>query len=496
MNETTTFKQKVKHGWDVSVGRMGKLAEQPHMAALRDGFALILPLIIAASIGVIMMTFVFGWWDTVSTSILGWIAMLIDGQTIVNADTNVIQFAPGSLMSEISAYGTFIFYPIWKGVFSFLSLFITLTISYSMARTRNAKDPFIACLVGLAAFLILTYGDANLFGANGMLVAILSSLVSMELYTKFEKTKKLELKMPTGVPPAVARSFSKLFPAIFTLLIMLGIQAPFVVLNALLTSATVGDSFGIGHAISGVIQAPFLGLASSNSGSLALGLIYTMAVGTLWFFGVHGTNVLEGIFKPIFISLMGINLAYRTNPIENPNFSAIGGGSIDAYVFFGGAGVTLAFVLLALFLSKSKATREVIKFGGPAAIFNINEPILFGIPMILNFKFFIPFVFISPILYVMTWLSIEVFKFVPPTIIMIPWTSPVIVGGFLAGGWQGAVLAAFNFIIALAIYTPFILMANKSAKKNNEELVKIDYKEGFNKIKSKIMRKKQGENNE
>ena len=216
--KSSNTKDKFKHAWDVAIMRMGKLAEQKHMSSLRDGFALLVPLIIAASIGVICMTFVFGWWDTTSTSILGWITMGIEGQTQTSA-TGSITFVPGSVANQISTVGTFIFYTIWKGIFNHLSIFVTLTISYSFARIKNIKDPFIASLIGLGGFMIFSYGAGDLFGTQGMLVAIISSLLSMELYSVFENNKKLELHLPAGVPPAVARSFSKLFPTIFTLLI-------------------------------------------------------------------------------------------------------------------------------------------------------------------------------------------------------------------------------------------------------------------------------------
>ncbi len=494
---SNNFKNQFQSGWNVFLNRMGKLAEQKHMSALRDGFGLLVPIIIAASVGVICMTFVFGWWSTASTSILGWITWGIPGQMMIDPTNDVWVFTPDSIAMQISTIGTFIFYTIWKGIFSFLSIFVTLTIAYSFSRIKGIKDPFITSIVALGSFMILTYGQTSLFGTTGMLVAIISSLLSVELFAAFEKNKKLELKMPAGVPLAVSRSFSKLFPTVFTLLIMIGLQAPFIIFSALITLNGVGDAFGLGHAISSAIQAPFINLFNDPNASLGLGLGYAFFSAFLWFFGIHGTNVLLAVFSPLAITLLERNQAnLELPPADQLPPSAMADGTLDAFVFFGGVGATLAFVLVGLLISKRKETREILKFGGPSAIFNINEPIIFGIPMILNVTYAIPFILIQPILYLITWFAIENLKWVPGVIVKIPFTSPIGIGGFLAvGSWQGIVLSLLNFSIACAIYTPFIIFANRRARKNNEELVKIDYKGSIKKIFNKEPNIQKGDSN-
>ena len=491
------FKSTFQNGWNVFLNSMGKIAEQKHMSSLRDGFALLVPLIIAASFGVICMTFVFGWWDTAATSILGWISWGIPGQMEKNL-SDIWVFTPNSVALQISTIGTFIFYTIWKGIFSFLSIFATLTIAYSFSRIKQVKDPFLTSLVALGSFMILSYGSNSLFGADGMLVSIIASLLSVELFTLFEKNKKLEIKMPAGVPPAVSRSFSKLFPTVFTLLCMVGLQAPFILAWGIGTANGVGDAFGFGHAISFAIQAPFIELASDTTSSLTIGLVYTFFVAFLWFFGIHGTNILLAVFSPLSIALLERNQQIAAGDIIG-NQSAMADGTLDAFVFFGGVGATLAFVLVGLMLSKKKETREILKFGGPSAVFNINEPLIFGVPLILNVAYAIPFILIQPILYTITWFAIEKLQWVPGVIVKIPWTSPVGIGGFLAvGSWEGIVLSLLNFSLACLIYTPFVIFANNKAKKNNEELVKIDYKGALNKLthKKAVNKKSIGEKDE
>ena len=481
-----TSKVKWTNFWNSALAKMAKLGEQRHLAALRDGFVLLIPLLIAASVGVIFMTFVFGWWDTTSTSILGWIAWGIPGQ--VETVQGIVKFVEGSVAQQISSIGTFIFFTIWKGIFDFLAIFAILTIAYSLAKIKGTKDPFIASLVALGAFMILTYGNIDFFGTNGLLVAILTALATVELFTWFEKSERLQIKMPAGVPPAVGRSFSKLFPTIFTLLIFIGFQAPFFITTALTTGFGAGPWFSVAKAISTGIQAPFLNLSTNSTGSFAIGFTFIFFSALLWFFGLHGQNILGGVFTPIFVVGLIRNQEFIATGVGSPTFLA--DGTQDAFIYFGGTGVTLGLIVVALFLSKRKVEREIIKFGGPAGIFNINEPLLFGIPLILNFRYFIPYMMTQITLFVTTWLSIEVIRWVPPVFVKIPFTTPVLIGGFLAtSSWQGIVLALMNFTISCLIWLPFVLMTNRSAKKKGEELVQIDYRGTLAHLK-KIFHKK------
>ena len=481
MNQKVDKKDHWKNFLDKVLMKAGTLANQRHLGALRDGFALIVPLLIAASVGVISMTFIFGAWDTTSTSLLGWITWGIPGQ--VEIVDNVVKFVEGSVAQQISQMGFTVFNTIWKGIFDFLAIYATLTISYSLARIKGTKDTFIAPLISLGAFMILTYGDINFFGSKGLLVAILTSIISVEIFTFFEKSKRLEIKMPAGVPPAVGRSFSKLFPTIFTLLIFIAFQAPFLIITALTTGFGSGDWFSVAKAISIGIQAPFLEMASGQAGSFSVGMTYVFFSGLLWFIGLHGTNILDGVFVPIMIAGLEQNKAWVDSGVGSP--TVLTQGTLYNFVFFGGTGVTLALILMGLIFAKRKAEREVIKFGGPAGIFNINEPIVFGIPLVLNFTYLVPFMLSQMTLFVTTWLSIQVFQIVRPGIIAAPWTAPAIIGGFLVTAhWTGIVLAAVNLTIACLIWMPFIWISNRQAKKRGEELVKIDYRGGVDKIKT------------
>ena len=484
------MKKNVKNSfislWNSSLTNLSKLGTQRHLAALRDGFALLVPLLIAASVGVIIITLVFGGLETTSTSILGWISWGIPNQVETSA-AGVVQFVNGSVAQQISTIGTAVFNAIWNGVFGFLALFAALTIAYSLARIKGTKDPFIAALVALGGFMIWTYGDINYFGTGGLLLAIMSSMIAIELFTFFEKNAKLQLTMPAGVPPAVGRSFAKLFPTIFTLLIFIGFQAPFLIVAALTTGFGAGPWFSIAKAISVGIQAPFLSLSNSSGGSFGIGFTFLFFSALLWFFGLHGVNIIGGVIFPILIAGLERNKNYIAGLVDSP--TVLASGTIEAFVFFGGSGVTLGLVFMGMIFAKRKAEREVFKFGGAASMFNINEPIMFGVPLVLNFIYLVPFMLVQLVLFTTSWLAIEIFRWVPPVIVKIPWTTPVVIGGFLAtSSWQGLVLAAANFTIACLLWLPFVFLANKSAKKRGEQLVKIDYHGALVQFKKRLHR--------
>ena len=481
MNQKVDKKDHWKNFLDKVMMKVGSLANQRHLCALRDGIALLVPLLIAASVGVITMTFIFGAWETTSTSLLGWITWGIPGQVMTD-DKGIVKFVDGSVAQMISSAGESVFKTIWKAVFDFISIYAALSISYSLARVKGTKDTFIAPLISLGAFMILTYGDVDFFGSKGLLVSILASITSIEIFTFFEKSKRLEIKMPLGVPPAVGRGFSKLFPTIFTLLIFVGFQAPFLIITSLTTGFEGNNWFSVAKAISDGIQAPFLEMASGDVGSFGIGMTYVFFSGLLWFIGLHGTNILDGVFVPIMIAGLEQNKKFIEEKIGSP--TVLTQGTLYNFVFFGGTGVTLALIIVGLIFSKKRSEREIIKFGGPAGIFNINEPIIFGIPLVLNFTYFIPFMLSQMTLFVTTWLSIQVFQIVKPGIIAAPWTSPAIIGGFLVTAhWSGIALATVNLTIACLIWMPFVWISNHQAKKSGEELVKIDYQAGAKKIK-------------
>jgi PTS system cellobiose-specific IIC component len=227
-----------------------------------------------------------------------------------------------------------------------------------------------------------------------------------------------------------------------------------------------------------VIGAPLRALAGGYVGSF----IYLTLIDIFWFFGIHGPNTLafmdQGIFSPaavqngLLISSGVIDAWQVLDPAALETLGVTAQPSIynksmmDAFVFLGGSGATLGLIIAILIVSKKEADRKIAKYGLTPALFNINEPIIFGLPIVFNPILFIPFCIIHPILLTSAVTVIEL-GLIPQYAITIPWTSPIGIGAFLGYGGSIAafVFAGFQLVIATVIYYPFVVLMNKAQKK-------------------------------
>ena len=208
--------------------------------------------------------------------------------------------------------------------------------------------------------------------------------------------------------------------------------------------------------------APLVSAAGSTSGAFGFALLYVFLVSFFWFFGIHGTNVVNGAFNPLWLILYAANV----NGAENVFVQ----GTFDAYVFIGGWGATLALILATfIFAKKGSAEKQIAKFALAPGIFQINEPVTFGYPLVLNVFLIIPLFLVMPLLVITTWMGIKWFG-VPYVRVLIPWTMPVGLGGLMASASaKGFVLAFVNLAIAFVVWTPFVLIMKS---KNNMQAVK------------------------
>lgn len=478
MSNKVLFNAKYNRWVNNTLSAFGKVGNNKHLSALRDGFAMLTPLMIAGALGVVFIVFIFGGWGSNNASFLGIIARIqmgvsgaaytTAGSTKIYADlgfmvdaNDILTFLPDSTYAEVSNIGSTIFGPLWSATIGgALSIYTAFAIGYFYSRGKNTNQPIIAGLVSLASFFVLTSFDTSLFGPNGSLISIITAFAAIEVYCALEKSKRLLIKMPDGVPPAVAVSFSKVFPIMILLGGLVLLNAPFVIFNN--TLGTTGVS--LGHAIYTGIQAPFETLAADPSGQLGIGLLFITLVGFFWFFGLHGSNILDGAVNPIWFVLLALNTSALANGQEATQ--AMSKGFFDAYVYIGGTGATLSLLIGTLLFSRRRDTREIAKFSIPAGLFQINEPVTFGFPMVLNTTFFVPYVFTMPTLATIAWLCISILHIVPGGIVPIPWSTPMILGAFLhTGSWEACILAIFNICVAFVIYLPFIFIYNKQAIK-------------------------------
>ncbi len=414
----------------------GRIGAQRHLVAIRDGFVAIMPLIIVGSLAILINNF----------PPLG--------------ELNFVEWMNGIFgEGNWQAVGG----SIWNGTFAVLGLLIAFSIAYNLAKSYEV-DGLSAGLISAAAYIMLVpeTPDWGLsfawLGAQGLFVAIIIALVLTEIF-RFLVKSKFTIKMPEGVPDGVARSFTALIPATIILIIVGFFQA----------MMNVFAEISIFELIFNVIQEPLQGLGNTLPAAIVVSFLNHL----LWFFGLHGTNIIGSVIEPVYLPLIQTNLelfqggmsAFEVPYIVTKPF-------LDSFVFMGGSGATIA-LLIAIFIvirhEKNHPYREVAKLSAPAGLFNINEPVIFGLPIVLNPVMLIPFILVPVTLTVTSYIALAT-GIVPKTVAILPWTTPPILSGYLVtgGSWRGIALQLFNLTLAVLMYIPFIMAGVRALKQRME----------------------------
>lgn len=418
-----------------------KIGSQKHLIAIRDAFISIMPITMAGAVAVLLNALVrdlpgdFGW--TAIPEAFSWligINGLIWWGTLAMLGL-VFSFAIGYQLSK--AYDV---NPLAGGLIS-LSAFILVTPQMA---TFEATIGEISEVVGGWGFLSVAYLDAK-----GLFTAMIVGFISTITYAKL-MLKNITIKLPEEVPPAVSSAFASIIP---------GTIALYVVGALAYITGELSGGKAIGDLILQYVQMPFL----SVSQSLVSVLFITAAVSVFWFFGLHGTNVLapalDGIYK---IALVENTTAYELAKSTDKLPHIWTRGSFDAFVWMGGAGTTAALIIAIFLFSKKAEDRAVAKLSAPMGVFNINEPVIFGLPIVLNPIYLIPWVLVPVVLSAIAYLATAA-KLVPPVYLEVPWVMPPVLYALFATGFSipAALLALFNLAIAVVLWGAFVVVANK-----------------------------------
>ena len=405
----------------------GRFGSQRHLVAVRDGFVAITPLIIVGALAVLINSFPIDAYQKLMGSIFG-------GETWKSFGGNL-----------------------WNGTFAVMSLLAVVSTAYSLAKSYKA-DALSAALLAFGCLLML-YSPSEkdwalpfpFLGAQGLFVALFTALVSTEIFVRLAGNPKLVIRMPEGVPPAVAKSFAALIPSIVVLVI-------FGLFKCLLVTVGVTNLHDV---IFRMIQAPISGLADQLGSAVLVAFLVHM----LWFFGLHGTNILGPLLNAVYLPAINDNIAAFQAGLPVPHIVTI--PFFDAFVWMGGAGCAIGLVAAIFIAGKRKNNRSIAKLGAAPIAFNITEPVLFGLPIVLNPIYLIPFILTPVILTIITYSAISL-GIVPRTIAMMPWTTPPVIGGFLVtGSLMGALLALVNLVISVLIYIPFVIMGERYEAKED-----------------------------
>jgi PTS system, lactose/cellobiose family IIC component len=417
----------------------GKMATQRHIMAIRDAFVMTVPITIAAAIFV-----------------------LINNVVLNDQIMPIIANMPfADKLSELCVQ-------VYNGTIGVLGLLVTFLIGYSLAKSYELEGA-IEGMMSVACYVILVpniveattpaWDDVLVQGAlpqtytnaSIMFLGIIAAIVSVTLIHRLSKFEKLGIKMPDSVPPAIAKSFNSVFPILIILTI-------FGLVEVTLRNLTGMDVPAI---IARVLQMPLVGGFQTLPGII----LYVFLATFVFVFGIHGAFVFGAISGPILSIAQQQNLDAIRLGLAAPNI--VSGAFLDVYVYMGGGGTMLCLIIALFIASKREDERAIAKLGAASGLFNISEPIMFGLPVVFNIVYAIPFCIVPVVSTIIGYVA-TLIGFASPTYVHIPWVTPPLISGYLASGGdiKVSIVQAVVLIVGTLIYMPFVIVSN-NMKKND-----------------------------
>lgn len=417
-----------------------KIGNQVHIRAISAGMVSLVGIIILASIATLVQ-------NLQVESYQNFITNTEAGQVIWNITQNI-----------------------WWGCLAMYGLFVCATVGQSLWKNYGHNGLDGLC-VALASYFVLipwmaqvpngkeasikAFGFINYtnFSADSLFACMIIALASVEILHRLSNVKAFKIKMPDVVPTAVSDSFSKLIPTMLTVII-------FAVISYLIMRFADGKSFN--QLITIAITKPLQGF----SDNLITAIVAPFVVSFLWFFGIHGSNIMGPILAAVLAPLGMSNIEmYAQGVTDWSQYNVLTYQFISSFVNMGGAACTIALIV-AMFITNRRRHKVLLSLAGPTGAFNINEPIIFGFPIVLNPYLFIPFVIGPSIISAISYLAIK-FQLVHPVVASVPWTTPPILNGFLATGmhWTGAALSVVNIVVVVLLYIPFLKLIERNEEK-------------------------------
>lgn len=413
--KSTTKKQKGSSMW-------ARIDEWTAVLAIRQGLIRVIPVLM-----------------------IGSFALILNSLPVVPYQTFIDTFANGFL--------TKMFVAVHQATFGIMSLFITasISISYSALQRRKGVNTY-GCAISALACYIIFIGFFNegfntgFLGAQGMFSAIASGLLASALFCAISSQEVFRRRFYTvGADVHYNEAVSAIIPC------GLVVTIAFLV-NFFITRFLHVQGF------EAMMQQTMNGLFNMIQNHSIKAIMFILVTSLLWFFGLHGSNVLEGVALNIFVDGAAINQQFA---------GAIGGTQIftktfyNVFVMMGGCGATLSLVFAMLLFSKHKNNRNLAGVSLFPMLFNINELVVYGLPIVFNLWFFISFM-LTPLASTLTsWVAIRT-GLVPPPINWVEWVTPVGLGGYIStGSIRGAVLQLVNLVLGIVIYRWFFVRYEK-----------------------------------
>ncbi|MGM0182525.1 PTS system, cellobiose-specific IIC component [Enterococcus sp. AZ150] len=413
-----------------------KINSWRYIMVIKNAFAALIPVIITGAFGTLFSAMVF------------------------DSENGLARISALRFLADLKPIASSISYV----TLSFLTIYAVFLIGIELAKLNKIEGVFPG-IVAVMAYLsvnpttydFLTEEKRNILVTNvlakqytdtkGLFLGMFVAILSIELYSWLSRQERLKIKMPDTVPANVAVSFSALFPTILTIT---AISALGFIIHAL-TGLYAYDI------IYNIIQRPLEGVVQGLPGILLLVFIAQI----FWVIGIHGNQMVKPIREPLLLAAIAVNTEAFEAGKDVPNIITM--PFWDMYMSMGGSGVTIG-LLIAIFITGKRADmREITKLSFVPGLFNINEPVIFGMPIMLNPILAIPFVFVPLITGTIGYIATSI-GFAAKAVVMVPWPMPPIINAYLAtAGDLGAVITqCICILVSIIIYLPFVKVSNRT----------------------------------
>jgi cellobiose PTS system EIIC component len=414
------------------------LSDSLWVKAIRRGLILLIPLILAGSLALVLNNLPVAAYQSFMIQIFG-VNWKIAGEYINNL------------------------------TFGIIGLALTGTVCFNAIEEFNAIkgsriDSYQVALCSIISFFILTNeGTAGLLsnqvGNNSIFIAILVAIATTELFVRLHYRAGRWFKPELAdAEPSLNKALTAIIPFLFIIII-------FTCLRIILINLGIDN---INEFLSNILENIFLKIKQP----LVSILLYLLVTQFLWFFGIHGSKLLFAVNDNIYLEASKVN-AYIHSVGGTPDH-IVTKSFLDAFIIIGGSGATIALICAILISSQKGSSRVIAKYSLLPSLFNINELIVFGLPVVLNPFFIVPFIAVPIILALVSYYATHI-GFLPVTIADVIWTTPPLLSGYLAtGSYKGVLMQMFNIGLGILIYLPFVKLFDNyrlEARRNSFKLM-------------------------
>ena len=336
----------------------------------------------------------------------------------------------------------------------FMSIYLVMSISYYYAATMKDRDQFlqVMAMVVSAICFAVSFGAASGsmelsdLGPVGVFTAMFASISATRIFYFFcAKLSPAFRFRSAGSDVDYRNSLSAIYPLLFCTLL-------FVALNLLIKTVFKADN------LNDLITNFIVNLFHNVNDGLGAGVLYVLVLDLLWAFGIHGGNALEQVSQTYLV------------PNDTVSGAVISKSFLDNFALMGGCGTSICLVIALLLFAGSRDNRQLARSAAPAVFFNINEILVYGLPIVLNPIMVIPFI-LTPLCSLLIAYGAAVSGFLPLLGETVTWTTPVFFSGYLSSGsWRGAAVQAVIVFVGTAIYTPFVKVSEQVRKLQAEML--------------------------